>query len=250
MISIQQAPFDANELINNYPANSIEQEVLKMMHNSTNNYNYKSTDELDFELKLRKAIVEASIALNKSRMDFAVFRETKCNDKYWIRTDVGGFLLKRDVKPSEAIQDIYKNSHLYATECATAMVIVYYKALLQVMGEALFDKLFTRIELMNWHNIDPRLSEIGYTVKVKDFFPGDRRYFKNPDVDPKTPEWQGENVIDLSKGLYYGHGVGIRNGDYIIFDLNQNRKKDATQSAFLMDSVGRPDFKELYKLMK
>ncbi len=249
MIIVQQSPFDFDGFIASYPSSSVERDILAIMNSSNTKITYRTTEELAFELKLRKAIIDASKALNRSRMGFAVFRKTRCNEEYWIRTDIGGFLLKRDVKPSAAILDIYTNGEKYATECATAMVIVYYKALLEAMGEEIFDKLFTRIELMNWHNIDSRLSEIGYTVKVDYFLPGDRRYFKNPDVDPKTPQWQGENVIDLSKGLYYGHGVGINNGDYIIKALNQSRKEDATQSAFLMDSVGRPNFKSLYKLM-
>ncbi|MEG0693308.1 MAG: protein-glutamine gamma-glutamyltransferase, partial [Oscillospiraceae bacterium] len=187
--------------------------------------------------------------LYKSQMDFAIFRKARCNELFWKLTKEGGFLLENNVKASQAITDIFNNGQLYATECATAMVIIYYKALLTVMGEEVFNKLFTQIHLMNWHYIDNRLDDIGYMQPVKDYLPGDRRYFANPDVDPQTPQWQGENTLDLSQKLYYGHGIGILEGPKIIEALNQNRKNNSTKTAYLMDTVGIPDFKSLYKLL-
>ena len=58
------------------------------------------------------------------------------------RTEEGGFLLKDGVKPSEAIKDIFVNSSLYGTECATAMVIVFYGAIVNVFPEEVFDRVF------------------------------------------------------------------------------------------------------------
>jgi ubiquitin len=76
---------------------------------------------------------------------------------------------------------------------------------------------------MNWH-YDRDLGVV-YSQGPGDFFPGDCRYFKNPDVNPETPQWQGENVIDLNDGKYYGHGIGIRTADEIINALNERRKE-------------------------
>ncbi len=249
MIKIAGVPLDISTVIANYPPNGIELEVLKIIDKSSAVYEYSSMEELNFELDLRREIVKSARDLYKSRMDFAVFRKTKANEKFWERTDDGGFLIRNDVKPSDAITDIFKNGQLYATECATAMVIVYYKALLNVMGEVTFDRLFTKIHLMNWHYIDKRLDEIGYMQKVKAYLPGDRRYFANPDVNPKTPEWQGENVIDLSNKLYYGHGIGIHEAAAIIKALNGNRKADSTRTAYLMENAAIPDFKALFRLI-
>ncbi|MDF2568343.1 MAG: protein-glutamine gamma-glutamyltransferase [Oscillospiraceae bacterium] len=245
MIYVDNKPVDTNQLISQFPPNGIENEVINILSKSSKKYNYDSMDQLVFEIKLRKEIVQSSNDLYNSDMGFEIFRKSRCNPKYWKRTDEGGFKLKDGVKPSDAIKDIFVNGSLYGTECATAMIIIYYKALLNIFPEELFNKLFSEIHLMNWHYIDRLLKDVGYMEDTKDYLPGDRRYFKNPEVNPKTPEWQGENVIDMSKGMYYGHGMGKYNAEKIIKELNENRKPGATKSAYLMESVGRPNFKNL-----
>lgn len=248
MITIAGRPYDARALRQQYERNSVEAAVLDQLSAGSENYGYDSIDQLKFELMLRKATVEAARALNKSGFDFAVFHKSKCNPKYWERTDNGGFRLKNGASPSAAINDIFRNGDKYATECATAMIIVYYKALITVLGARTFDRLVPNIYLMNWHSLDPLIREVGVPVKVSQKLIGDRAYFKNPDVDPKTPEWQGENVIVLPGGLYYGHGIGIAKAERIIRALNSNRKPDAKTSAYLLDSVSRPAFKKLHKV--
>jgi len=228
-----------------YAQGSVEREIVNALAASSERYDYDSLDLLKFEVSMRKEIIVSSRALNQSGMEFEIFRKTRCNPVYWNRTNEGGFVLKNGAKPSEAIRDIFENGSKYSTECATAMMIVYYKALLNIYSENLFNQTFPKIELMNWHHIDRLLQEVGYMTQRTDYFPGDRRYFANPDVDPLTPEWQGENVIDLGNGLYYGHGMGINRADVIIRELNKNRSEGADESAFLMDSAGRPNFKKL-----
>ena len=207
-------------------------------------YRYSLQDELKFEGDLRKSIVDAAISLNRSKLAFRTFRNARCNQYYWERTDEGGFLLKRGARPSEAIKDIYINGSEYGTECATAIVIVYYGALLNIFPEELFSKLFPQIYLMDWQYLHGNLGISTYR-NVVEYLPGDCRYFKNPDVDPDTPEWQGENVIDLGNGTYYGHGLGIRNAEGFIQALNTHRKHGSEVSAYLMDSVNRLNFKRL-----
>lgn len=244
MIKINGDKFDISTIINQYKDNSVEAYTLKKMSSGEEVHEYDSLDELKFELNLRKNIVNAAIDLNKSDFDFAVFRKSRANPNYWERTRQGGFLLKNGVSAASAINDIYKNSDKYATECATAMVIVYYKAVLDSFGARLFDTVFSNIYLMNWHYIDRNLG-LDISDDISDFLPGDCRYFKNPDVNPLTPEWQGENVIDLGHDKYYGHGIGIRTAEEIIEALNEERFMGARRSAFLLDSATRPDFSHL-----
>jgi protein-glutamine gamma-glutamyltransferase len=247
MIYINNQPLGA-DIISEYHENSIEQIIIDKLASSDAAYNYSSLDQLKFELRLRKEIINAAKALYQSGMSFKVFRETTCNQKYWNRMNDGGFALKSGVKPSDAIRDIFINGSMYGTECATAMPIVYYKALLEIFPEDAYNRIFSDIYLMNWHRLGRQLREIGMMQYAKDSLPGDRRYFANPDVNPETPELQGENVIDLGNGLYYGHGMGIYNGETIIRVLNLNRKDDADESAYLMNSAGRPNFKRLSDL--
>ena len=123
------------------------------------------------------------------------------------------------------------------------IVIVYYLGLVEVLPEKLFDELFADIYLMDWKYLDKDLGVHTYRG-VRDSLPGDCLYFKNPDVNPDTPEWQGENVIQLFDGYYYGHGIGIKSAEGIIRELNRNRRPNA-QKAYLMDQIVKPDFKYL-----
>ena len=244
MIKIKGSIIDSNIISNKYILNSIERKIISILSSSSEVYKYDSQNQLDFELKLRKSIINAAKDLDRSRFSFSVFRKSKCNPDYWKRTDEGGFALKSGIKPSDAIKDIYIHSSSYRTECATAMVIVYYKALLDIYPEELFNKLFPRIYLMGWQHLDSDFGIVDY-INVKDYLPADCRYFRNPQVDPMSPEWQGENAFDMGNGLYYGHGIGITSAEKIINELNKKRVSGAEISAYLMKSAKRPNFKSL-----
>lgn len=248
MITISDMPLDTLTIRNEYSNTSIPSFILTALNQENNRVNYESIDELKFELQLRNAMVDSAIKLSQSKMEFATFRQSKCNNKYWNRLRNGGFQVLSNVKPSRAIMDIYHNGQLYATECATAMVIVLYRALLMVFPDTEFNQHFSNINLMNWHNLDPKIAEIGYLSPTTYYLPGDRRYFYNPDVAPDTPEWQGENSIQLIYDKHYAHDFGIVSADEIFSALNNERRSNATRSAFLKKGVGRPDFNYLFKL--
>ncbi|MGH4124377.1 MAG: protein-glutamine gamma-glutamyltransferase [Clostridium sp.] len=245
MIILSNNILNIDTFINKYKPNDIEIDIITKMSLSKDLYEYNSLNGLQFELKLRNNIVIAAKKLNESYMTFTTFRKSMCNLYYWDRTDEGGFILKKGITPSAAINDISINSSKYGTECATAMIIIYYQALLNIFPEKYFNELFPKIQLMNWHYIDDLLEDAGYLEKRSDYLPGDRRYFVNPDVNPLKPEWQGENVIDLGNELYFGHGIGIGNAEEIIIELNKFRIKEAKSSAYLLDSAARLDFKSL-----
>lgn len=245
MLYVSGVSLDVSTIINEYSENSIERELLNKMAASGEKYQYENINQLKFELNFRKEIVNSAVTLNNSGLSFATFKNSKCNPEYWTRTRNGGFLLKNGVKSGEAINDIFENGEKYATECATAMMIIYFKAMLNVFGIESFDKLIPKIYLMDWDITEPLLREVGAINKTADIFLGDRGYFNNPDFDPSTPEWQGENVIVLPDSKYYGHGIGIASADEIIKALNYRRKEHATKPAYFLDAAGRPDFKKL-----
>jgi protein-glutamine gamma-glutamyltransferase len=247
MILIDSKPLDTAALLNDYPEGSAGRLALTTMADSAERYSYESPEQLKFELRLRGEIVKAADDLNGSRMAFEVFRESRCNPEFWRRREDGGFELRSGDKASDAVRDIYRNSGKYGTECATAMVILHLKALLEIFPEETYNRMFRDITLMNWNDIPAPLRGIGSMRRRSDYPPGDRRYFANPDVDPATPEWQGENVIVMGDGTYYGHGIGKHHAQTIIRALNENRREDADRGAYLMDAAARPNYRELYE---
>ncbi|MFD2671237.1 protein-glutamine gamma-glutamyltransferase [Marinicrinis sediminis] len=204
---------------------------------------YRNLNELRFDLAMRESIIQSAYALNQSGASFAVFSRAYCNPMYWIRTSNGGFQLRPDRRPSDAIRNIFQQGDLYGFECATAIIIVFYHAVLQILGDQTFNELFQGLYIRDWQH-DQDLHVI--TRKYRMYIPGDVRYFKNPDHDPMRPEWQGENVVDVGYGLYYGHGIGIRSGAEIIAFLNGLRYPMAQRSAYLLDQATRIRSSQLY----
>ncbi|QPA30480.1 protein-glutamine gamma-glutamyltransferase [Thermaerobacillus caldiproteolyticus] len=241
MIQIQHSIVDSDTPIHS-SLSKVQQRIFQALLKEQKIYVYKNEQQLFFELLLREHIIQAAILLAKSKVRFTIFRFSRCNEQFWYRNELGGFQLKETVSPTDAINDIFQNSHLYAFECATAIVIVFYKAVLDVLGANTFNKLFANLLLYDWH-FDKDLGV--KTRKGNDYIPGDCLYFKNPDVDPQTPQWQGENTIYLGDGLHYGHGIGIKTKEEIIAVLNKKRKRGATKSAYLLEQTTRIDFQYL-----
>jgi protein-glutamine gamma-glutamyltransferase len=226
-------------------ATPAETEIFWMKASQQTMYRYASWEELGFELRTRVLLTEAAQALQTSGAQFAVFRDSRCNPLYWRRDERGGFRLLPNVTPADGIRNIFQEGPLYAFECATAMVIVLYKGMLDSLGDGLFNLWFGGLLLYDWH-YDEDLMLVD-SKKPQDAVPGDVQYFKNPDVSPDHPEWQGENVLLMFNGLYYGHGIGIKTGGEIIESLNRKRQPFSQTSAYLMDIVVHPDYPKLYR---
>ncbi|NLM11799.1 MAG: protein-glutamine gamma-glutamyltransferase [Clostridiaceae bacterium] len=244
MILVRRNVVTEDWISTQFGTDDIKLQIANRMRMIDTIFTYKSEEILDFEVSARKELVRASERLNNSFFSFRLFKDSICNKRYWDRTEEGGFRLKKDASAYDAVRDILINSRMYGTECATAIVIVFYLALVEVFPKELFNRLFSDIYLMDWKYLDKDLGVRNYRG-VKDAIPGDCLYFKNPDVNPDTPEWQGENVIKLMNDYYYGHGIGIKTAEGIIRDLNRNRIYNSERSAYLMDLIVKPDFKYL-----
>lgn len=242
MIQISGVPFQLNEA---WQFGSIEKTIIQHIHNDPVFYSYDSVDEFLFEIKVRKNIIKSANEMNQSQALFTSFEYSRCNPKYWKLTMSGGFLLRPDVRPADAILDIYRNSSLYAFECATASVIIYYHAILYSIGSYLFNSLFQNLYLYSWHT-DSDL--IIFTFYSNHFLPGDVVYFNNPDFHPQTPWFRGVNAVLLNDDRFFGHGFAIRTAEQIIQLLNEKRKPGSHQSASLTNLVTRPSFNYLGRL--
>ncbi|WP_067727418.1 protein-glutamine gamma-glutamyltransferase [Oceanobacillus damuensis] len=240
MIQVAGIEFQQTDL---WPTGSIENIIIQRMAEHPIVYSYSSIEELRFEVKLRNNIIASARAMNAGDARFETFDTSRSNPRYWRVTSAGGFQLRHDVLPSDAIRDIFENSSLYGFECAMAKVMIYYHAVLNTMDDDnLFNQLFQNIYLYSW-NFDPDLGiQTIYTTHV---IPGDVVYFNNPDVNPETSWWRGENAVDLGDGTYFGHGLGIRSADEMIQALNEMRRSGSTRSAYMLEQVTRPSFKNL-----
>ncbi len=232
--------------IDSYSLSGIEQAILASKQQSQVVYNYESLDQLLFELKLRAGIVQSALDLGKSGAVFAPLRHSKANGYYWIRTRVGGFQLRPGVRPSDAIRDIYMNGPMYAFECASAVIIIMYKAVLDLFGDELFNRYFDNLLLITT-NADRDLGLTTIQTKTE-MFVGDVIYINNPDYDRNKPEWSGENLIKVGENAYFGHGIGVMTAEGVIADLNKLRRRWARRSAYMLDQSTFPNFAYLHSL--
>lgn len=242
MLQILGMPFKQDDM---WPSGSIEGEIIKRLNKDPVVHAYQSLDELSFELKLRKNIIASARAMNQGDAAFDIFENSRCNPQYWYLTRTGGFRLRYGVLPSDAIQDIFTNSSLYAFECAMAIMIIYYHAVLKSIGEDLFNQIFSTLYLYSWH-FDPDLGL--QTIRTNYLIPGDVVYFNNPDYNPNTFWWRGENSVVLEDGTYFGHGLGIRTAKDVIQVLNNMRISGSIRSSYMTNIVTRLSFKHLKKL--
>ncbi|NBD22311.1 protein-glutamine gamma-glutamyltransferase [Paenibacillus glycinis] len=197
-----------------------------------------------FEPILRSNIIAAAKDMSGNGAEFATFRTAFCNRDYWKLTKNGGFQLRDDVTPADGVGDIFSNAKKYGFECATAIIIIMYKGVLDTLGSARFNQLFPNLYLYSWEAD----SDLGLTTEDAPSAyarPGDALYFKNPEVNPEKMEWRGENVIKMSDDLYFGHGIGINTADGIIAALNRHRVQGATESAYLVNQLTYPAYRSL-----
>lgn len=233
MIKINHKRLDVSQIQPGI-ASATSLEIVQLLAEDSNVFEYRNFRQFNFEIQLRNRVIAAANALDKSNPEFSTLEESESNKQYWRLSKDGTFTLQPGVLPHAALVDIFINGSLYAFECGTAIVVTFLKAILDLIGPRNFDDLFSNLVLYDWH--PPQNMELSIH-KGRDYLPGDCVYFKNPDHDPTTPEWQGENAILLGKDLFYGHGIGITSSQGIIDELNSNRKPFATISAFLTNHI-------------
>ncbi|MBM7619807.1 protein-glutamine gamma-glutamyltransferase [Bacillus tianshenii] len=244
MIQLSGKPFDQTDL---WPPGSMDATIVQSLMDDPETHSYDSMEELQFELTFRKNIISSAELMSQGEARFETFAGSVGNPDYWGMTTRGAFQLRDDAEPAAAIQDIFKNSSLYAYECATAMIMIYYHAALMTIGEKLFNQLFENLYLYSWHtDVDLGVQ----SLLTKHLIPGDVAYFNNPDYHPETPWWRGENAIVMGDGMYFGHGIGIKTAQEITDFLNSVRQPDSTTPAALINLVARPSIKHLYELSK
>lgn len=141
------------------------------------------------KLAISTALVNASHDMAQAGHSFAGFEQTTFSERYWEPNGENAtFELKEGVSPSEAVQDIFANPGNYQFECATAIVITQYKAMLDSLGPQTFDQICGDLKIGPWKNEghleDARLHLGDSGGRASPQFaaglkPGDYTYFKN-----------------------------------------------------------------------
>ncbi|WP_210366241.1 protein-glutamine gamma-glutamyltransferase [Bacillus sp. REN3] len=221
-----------------------QKEIYEYLDSSLEMFEYDTAFQLLFEIRLRENIIKSSLLLKDSGVAFSSFTYSKFNPIYWTKT-TRGYVLNPGVLPAEAINDMFRNGAEYGFECSTAMVVIFYKAVLDSIRISDFNYLFRGLLVWNW-NYDPDLWII--TLEGSEFIPGDVVYFMNPDYE--KPIWRGENAVFLGKGLYYGHGIGVGTAEEMVKALNTLRKEGSVTSAYMLQQHSRLNFKYLSRFSR
>lgn len=196
-------------------------------------------------VKIGGAMIGAAEEMDKAGHSFALIKDHTFNAKYWTPTGGGTFAIKPGVKASDALDDIFKNPGAYKFECATALVITQYKAMRDLLGREDFDRTASKLKIGPWQTEATLDAHTAISGSSKEATPerkatlkaGDYGYFQNWDVSDTGREegWQGENVIYLGDGKFYGHPFGIADEQTIVDHLNTQRKTGSTKSATFLD---------------
>lgn len=178
------------------------------------------------DLVFRARVVQAAYDLAASGASFSGARDTDAvNTAHW-RLDVAGEMHVRKWlpdgtigSPAKALTDIFQNGDKYGFECATAMMVIYHKAILDHVGAKRFDEMFTEPRMLGffrWSIEDDDYVDVKkLSHRRAKLMPGSHYYFANPGAE-KGSAWGGENVIYLGDGLFYAHGVVGARGDYVV----------------------------------
>ncbi len=194
-------------------------------------------------------VVKAAKAFHAAGVNFAgSSKQDKVNQDLWWMGYGGKMGVRQGVKPSDAINDIFKNGSKYGMECATATMVILYKGILDTIGPKDFDTAFAKTRLFRWDIKDDDFKKAERVGKLPGFWPGDHTYFKNPEFDPANSAFQGENVIYLGDGQYFGHGLGVVSEQGVIDSLNGLRRSGATKTAYRDDFELRLDGKTIAML--
>ena len=183
----------------------------------------KRTEELAF----RAHVVHAAKALAAGGASFAGSADgDKVNKDLWTmgfggRIQVRKFMPDGSIgKPADALRDIFTNGRAYGFECATAMMVIYHKAILDHVGDKAFNEMFSepkQLAFFRWSIEDDDFLDVKKLVhKPMPLQPGSHYYYTNPDASAENSAFGGENVLYLGAGEFYAHGIVGSSGTYIV----------------------------------
>jgi len=210
-------------------------------------------DDLFGDLAFRQRVAQAARDLAASGASFSGCQENDSVNKdlwtlgYGGRMQVRKFLEAGKLgSPAVALKDIFEHGRRYGFECASAMMVLFHKAILDTVGDTIFDKMFTEpayLKIFRWELKDNDYLELEQIEQGKsDLVPGSHYYYKNPDASAANSAFGGENVVYLGsengQRMFYAHGVCGAKGTYLVSEdeliasLSSLRRMGATTAPF------------------
>lgn len=165
-----------------YASDDLESEILKGILASRRPLNLQGTDkeqeaQLRAHVDARKGVVDFA---GKNRFQYAT-KDYKYNPDFWDDdSDAPERAVKSGVDPKAALADLHVHPEEYALGCKQAAVLT--------MRAGSNSSLIVKDE----------------NVSDRDWIPGDWGYIKNPKVKPDHAGQEGQNLIYLGGGQFWG----------------------------------------------
>ncbi|MDP2339955.1 MAG: hypothetical protein Q8O67_03270 [Deltaproteobacteria bacterium] len=179
------------------------------------------------DIAFRAHVVKAAKDLAASGASFSgAAGSDKVNKDFWTMGFGGRMQVRKWMpdgsigKPSTALRDLFQQGNKYGFECATAMMVIYHKAILDHVGDAAFDKMFSEpknLAFFRWEIEDQDYVDVKKLVhKPMPLSPGSHYYYENPAASTENSAFGGENVMYLGDGQFYAHGIIGASGSYLV----------------------------------
>lgn len=213
-------------------------------------------------VRVGAAVVSACLEMHQAHHEFAIAPLQRFSGAYWRRDGRlqhhATFHLRPGVKASAALNDVFRNPDGYRFECATALVLVYYRAIQKLIGERDFDRIMGDLKVGPWE-YEPDLARFllssgkgdrpATPERARQLKYGEYTYTKNWAVSwwGWAKGCQGQNQIRLDDDLYYAHSYALVGQGDIVARENGARVIGAKTSASMTDAQTRLDPKLLSK---
>ncbi|MBK6689695.1 MAG: hypothetical protein IPG45_34840 [Deltaproteobacteria bacterium] len=205
-------------------------------------------------VRVGAAVVSACLEMHQAQHEFAIAPRQKFSSEFWRRdgqlSRYATFHLKPGAKASSAMNDVFVNPDAYRFECATALVLVYYRAIQKLIGDSDFDRLMGDLKIGPWEYeadlqrflmASGRGDQPATEARAQELKFGEYTYTKNWAVSwwGWAKGCQGQNQIRLDEDLYYAHSYALVGQGDIVARENGARVLGAKTSASMTDRQQR-----------
>ncbi len=191
-----------------------------------------------------QAVVNAAKKLAQAKTRFCSPWYMRFNPSFWELYKGDHYIVKEGQSPSAALLDIFNNKAFTPChECSTAIIIIFYRAILDLIGNEHFDRVFDQSDIrkkliigpMAYGRISNYITSIGAgnrratSSQAANFKPGSYGYVRNwshyNSESTYDDGWQGENIIFLGDGFVFGHPFGIEKLSTVIDGVDSHRRE-------------------------